>query len=128
MMYQKQHASNSYTSQNSTPRPHKKISLCTEVHKIGYQIHPEKKRYPHRKQNRNKSHNLSLIGGFFFKNNVVFSDRKFFLEDSIDLVPTKNHPRPQHQQKETNNKSKNRWIKQDGNTQNETKSSKEDHR
>jgi len=65
---------------------------------------------------------------FFLKDNIIFSNREFFLEDSVYFVPTEDHPRSEYKEQETNNKAEDSWIKEDSNTQNQTNCSKENHR
>jgi hypothetical protein len=64
----------------------------------------------------------------FLKNDIVFADREFFLQDTIDLVPTEDDPRAKNQKKKSNDKTEDSWIEEDGNTQNQTTCSKENHR
>lgn len=52
----------------------------------------------------------------FLKDDVVFSDREFFLQDTIDLVPAKYHPRTENEQEKSDQKAENCWIKEDSNT------------
>ncbi len=119
---------NTDSSENSSSSTKQKVSLCTDMHKIRQKVHPEKKRYSDRDEGKNKGHRLFFMLRFFLKDDIVFPDREFFLEDTIDLVPAKYHPRAENQEKKTNNKTKNCWIKKDSNTQYQTKSSEENHR
>jgi len=64
----------------------------------------------------------------FFKNDIIFSDREFFFKHPINFIPTKDNPRPEDEEKKSNNKTQNSWIKEYSDTQYETKCSKENHR
>ncbi len=66
-----------------------------------------------------------LVG--ILEDNLVFADRILFLEDAVDLVPTKYHPRADDDKEYTNDESEDSRIKKDGYTENETESSEENH-
>ena len=63
-----------------------------------------------------------------FKHNIVFSNRELFLEYAIDFVPTENNPRSQNKEKKSYNKPENSRIKKNRYTENQTNSSKENHK
>ena len=98
------------------------------MHKICQQVHPEKECYSDRDEHKNKRHRLFFMLSFFFKDNIVFANREFFFQDTIHLVPAEDNPRAEDEEEEANNKTENRWIKEDSNTQHQTKSSEENHK
>jgi hypothetical protein len=98
------------------------------VHKIGHEVHPEKERYPDRDEHKEKRHRLFLMLSLFLKDDIVFSDRELFLQDTINFVPTEYHPRAENQEEKPDQKAENSWVKKDSDTQNQTNCSKENHR
>ncbi len=66
--------------------------------------------------------------GFFLENNIIFSDREFFLQNAVDFVPSQYHPRTENKEQESNDKTKNSWIEEDSYPENQTKSSEKNHR
>jgi uncharacterized membrane protein len=68
------------------------------MHKIRQKVHPKKERNPNRDENKNYGHKLFFVLSFFLKNDIVFSDRKFFLEDTIDFVPAEDNPRAKNKE------------------------------
>lgn len=98
------------------------------MHKVRQKIHPEKEGDSDRKKCKYKRHRCLFMLSLFFKDNIVFSNREFFLQDTINLVPSEDDPRTENEQKETHDKTEDSWIEEDSNTQYQTKSSEENHR
>jgi len=127
-MHCQQNTRNTDPSKYCSPCSQKKVFLSANMHKIRQEVHPEKECHPHRNKNKNYWHSVLFMLSFFLKNDIVFSDREFFLQDTIDLVPTEDNPRAKNQEKKSNNKTEDSWIEEDSNTQNQTNCSKENHR
>ena len=127
-MNQEQGSCDTHSSENRSSCTKKEILLCTYVHKIRQKIHPEKECKSDRDEHKNKRHRLFFMLSLFLKDNIVFPNREFFLQDTIDLVPAKDYPRAENKEQKTNNKAEDSWIKEDSDTQNQTKSSEENHK
>jgi hypothetical protein len=68
------------------------------MHKIGQKVHPEKESSSNRNEHKDKRHKLFFMLSLFLKDDIVFSDREFFLQDTINLVPSENYPRTKNKE------------------------------
>ena len=65
---------------------------------------------------------------FLLKNNLIFSNRIFFLQDFIHLIPAEDYPRTEDKEQKSYDKSEQSRIEEYGNTENDTDNSKEEHK